>query len=476
MFPDVINPNAIDLSILEAHDSAEKDRQREVLRAREYHAGDQPTYLTDRLKEFLNIGDDDGVFAMNVTRVVVVAVAERLQVAGVDCADEASRAWAAQFWAANYLDAYAGDVHENALSESEYFVIAEWDADLGYPRAIFHPRWVDLDVSEDGGWGCWAVYANDDPMQPMLYAVKRWTETIAGKATQRANVYYPDRVEKYAYRAGWQPVVDAEGDPWPTPWTYSNGDPIGIPVIHFRNRNLRPEAADAWPMQDALNKALIDLLASADLTAFRIYKMFGMYPTTDGAALKEDGSNALSIQPGIIIGNANKTPSEAGFDAIEPADLTQLRELKRDLVLDIAAVTDTPPSRFRITAAIASDQTQKQENEPLAWKVSNRQVIFGAAWSQLLNIARSIANVYGQAGLSEDTPITALWREAFAKSEAEKRDELKFKREAGIPRRQLWAEMGYSPEKVEEMLRDPEVQAMTFATYPGPLTGDGDAV
>lgn len=471
MMPDVLVPEQLDLTYLEAVTEAERERQRQIVRARDYHEGDQPTFLSDRQREYLNIKNPNEEFSMNVTRIVVTAVGERLIVKALTCGDEASQTAAAGWWKANRLGAVAADVHEQALVAGEHFVVVDWDTQAKAPRFTANPRCTSLDVDDAGGYGVWVDYPDDDPMRPPERAVKRWVDEGRDErgrtfTTSLATVYYPDRIEKYIYSGGWKQLV-TQGEAWPLPWKDAAGKPLGIPVIPFSNRSLRPEALDAWPLQDALNKTLIDLLAAADTNGFPIFKAFGYTPTTDGKDLASDGSNALNIVPGIVIGS-RKPPSEASFDVIPAAPLTELRELKADLVMDVAIVTDTPVSRFKISGQVAAEGTLKEQAEPLYAKVRIRQELFGAAWEQCFAMARKLANLYGSAGLDETQPYATAWEPISARSAAEDQADWKAKREAGVPKRQIWLEMGYTQEQIDGFLADPEVRNGTFATYPAP--------
>src|SRR5581483_7064753 len=339
--------NAAELAYMQFLADDEVARERAILKARNYHNGDQTTFLTDRLRQFLAV-DANTVFRMNVCRGVVMAIAERLIVNGFSCVDEkeyssfgfakqgeanqgvTQEQWAETAWQQAEMDEKSDDVHEDALAESEHFVIVDWDSDPstgtqgGRPRFTPHPRFVDAQVGGDG-FGVKMVYPDDDYNQAPLYAVKRWTEDSGGRgARQRMTLYYPDRVEKYAADgARWKQVLDSGDSTWPLPWKDKTGKPLGIPVIHFRNRKLRAEAWEAIPLQDAINKSLIDLLAGADTSAFRILYALGFIPTTDGQAPKSDGSNLLAVEPGAFVWTT-KPRSEAEFGSSESADLSKL--------------------------------------------------------------------------------------------------------------------------------------------------------
>ena len=116
---------------------------------------------------------------------------------------------------------------------------------------------------------------------------------------------------------------------------------------------------------------------------------------------------------------------------------------------------------------MAAEGTLKQQDEPLIAKVEKRQTLFGAAWESAFRLARRMSNTFGGTAYDETQPYRAVWDAAVKRTDQERREEWKAKREIGnIPLRRLWREMGYSPDEIKEMLDDPEIKALTFAQYP----------
>jgi hypothetical protein len=474
-FPNVVIPklllpssdlkSAAELAYLDFLADEEMARQRAILKARQYHDGAQVTFLTERLRQFLAV-DASTVFRMNVCRGVVMAVAERLIVNGFSCADETEydgttqAQWAQTVWQQSDMDEKADDVHEDALAESEHFVIVDWDTENARPRFTPHPRFVDAQVGGDS-FGVKMVYPDDDYNQAPLYAVKRWTDDSDGRnAHQRMTLYYPDRVEKYVMDgARWVAIRDDGDTAWPIVWSDKHGKPLGIPVIHFRNRKLRAENWDAIPLQDAINKSLIDLLAGADTSAFRILYALGFIPTTDGNAPKDDGSNLLAVEPGGFVWTT-KSRSEAEFGAIDPADLGKLLDVLQQLVMWMSVVTDTPASRYQFSGHIAAEGTLKEQQEPLLAKVRKRQVSFGNAWARCMAMARRLSNTFGNTDFDESFAFTTLWADAQPRNEKDHIETVVLKREKlGITQEQAWREADYDEETIQQMLRSEEYQA-----------------
>lgn len=460
--------NPADLAFASWLAEDELARQRAVQKARDYHDGLQLVWLTDRLREFLGYqvttrADD---FRLNVCRPVVNALTERLLVSSVGPTEESkSKAsplsdWSSQVWQANRMDAAQHEIHTAAVRDGEAFIIVDWDPEEARPRFTVHPRYVDGTAGGDG-FGCRMHYPDADPSRPPDYASKRWTErTERGAARQRLTLYYPDRVEKYVHNGlRFDPVQDP-GDPgWPIPWLAADGLPIGLAVAHFKNRDLRPEAWDAVPLQNAINKALVDIVAAADVTAFRFFVAMGWVPTSDGKAPASDGSNQVNLQPGSIIGTT-RPASEVSFQAIEGANLAPLIDLINSLIVWLAMVTDTPVTRFQSTRQVAAEGTLKQQNEPLLAKVKLRQTLLGNAWEDAYKVARRLANTYGAAGLDEEPAFNCQWSDPSPRDELDLLQALAIKRDKlAVPVEQLWREAGYDEDEIAAMKNSEEYKA-----------------
>jgi hypothetical protein len=440
-------------SILDWRTSVERERQESIVLARKYHEGEQGVPLTDRLKEFLG---EKVLFRMNICRQVVTAVAERLIVTGFDSADPKIITWAWDTWQTLELDAKQEEVHEGGLRDGEYFLLLGWDNEENIPLAVPHQRFTDTNVDGDGE-GCVMVYEQDDPNQKALYGIKQWIEYGSSFAETfvRRTLYYPDRIEKYRkqpFMSDWemyQPLGDEE---WPLPWVDKSGKPLGIALIPYNNKGLRCEAWEAIPLQNGVNKTLLDLLASSDMTAFRIFYSLGFVPTSDGRVPKDDGSNILRIEPGRVVGTT-KSARDTEFGSIEPANLESLMDLTHQMVLWAAMVTNTPVSRFISTKLIASDATLKEQEGPLISRARSRQTSFGNSWVKAFNLLRRLQNTFGEGdALDEDAKINIIWGEAAARGEAEKLELLEVKQRAlGVPREQLWVEAGYDQVKIAAM-------------------------
>lgn len=467
--------NMVELAILETLIRDDQEWQRFVLKARNYYNGDQVTFLTERMREYLNLtGNATGAvddFHLNIVQTVVVAVLDELSVIGFDTSETADMdgskeqaQWARAVWDANKMNILQHNIHEAALRDSESFVMVDFDETTKLPRLTWHEKFLDGTVGGDG-YGIWFKYPDNDWTQAPLAAVKEWKETSTRNGMpytfRRRNVYYPDRIEKYYRDPNWVPYLESELDAkgneinkaWPIPWVDAQGKPLGIPVICFRNFGNVPEAKEAFPGQDATNKLFIDVLAEAD-AAFHSYFLTGAHATTDGKPELADGSNRITIAPMTVLSTTNP---DATWTLIEGGDPTKLMQTLKEVILVVAQITGTPVSYFTITKQIAGADTLKGQDKPLSKKVEKRKDIFGQSWEDVLTMARRVANTFGAAGLDETESFYTIWKQVFDL------ETIKMMREVlGLPKETLWRLYGLSEEQIQAAKETEEYKSIQF--------------
>lgn len=484
--------NAAELARAEWLAEEEKEIQSQIIKARDYHDGEQPTFLTARLKEFLDVAGDV-TFRLNVCRPVVSAITERLNVLGFDApgaeveteegTTNPQAEWAWDVWQKNRMDEKQDVVHDGAIRDREFFVIVDWDDENKFPRFTAHQRYTDPQVDGDGE-GCKAFYANDDPNQELLYVAKRWVEVYTDengkvKTRQRQTLYFPDRVEKYFLNGGkWEAFVE-DGDNGIVAWADAQGKPIGIAARHFRNKDLRAEATEAFPVQDAINKSYIDFLAAMDTAGVRIPYTLGFIPTTDGKPLAADASNALKLYPGVQIGTT-KSATETMVGAIDPFDPTKLLDAIDRQILYVASVTDTPVSRFQFTKQIAAEGTLKEQSEPLFAKIEKRQTLLGNGWEDCMMVARRLANWRSNAGLDETIQFQTKWADPRTRTAKDMKEEAEAQSAANVPDEEIWRDVfRFDEKKIARMKNSEEFKArlalMKSAQLMNSANAQGDA-
>jgi len=446
----------------------ELDRQRNIVLARNYYDGLHDVRLTERQKEFLGYKTSEGWrFCLNYCNIVVDSVVGRLLLHGVKSSqgNETLDEWARNMLKLNRLDAIQMGVHRGAVRDAEHFLVVDWDKEARRPRLSPHPRYTDGQEEVGGsGYGCKAHYPENDPTLPMLYASKRWTEQRdvngTNKAVRRMNLYYPDHLEEYAldsraYESSWEPIGPAK------PWVDRAGRPLGIPVFHYRNSSGSSELWDAVPIQDAINKTALDILAMADTNAWGFLVAKGFTPTTDGKDPASDGSNLIKVHPGMWLG---PLPADGDIERLAGEDMGPLLAVLDSLIFKLAQVTDTPISRFQVGLQVRAEGTLQQQEEPLLAKVRECQVVFGNAWEDAVLMALRLQNTWGEAvAAPDDVRFESDWEPGETRDQMA--DELAFwtaaeqAGKAGVPLTAFLELQGWDEAKINKIANSPEHQA-----------------
>ena len=437
----------VQLSFLEWVASQEQARRTQYQTYREYYDGEQAAQLTERLRRILMLKTGNE-FSLNLCAAVVDSLAERLNVTGFDAGSQSDQLW--QWWEADRMDGTQTNLHLATVRDGDSYILVDWDKDEKRPTF-----WHELASDGDG-----VLIHYGERRQVPTFASKRWRVEDgpdAGKM-RRLNLYYPEKIEKYysdddEFEGNWRQFIEAEGDSWPTPWVDAENKPLGVPVVHFRNRAQgynygQSEQKAAIGPQNGLNKSVIDLLLAADVSAFRLPWVVG-------------GSDPGSpdIGPGAIMHFPDPETRPGEWSS---ADLSPLLLMVDQFKLSCAQVTRTPTSAFQLTRQVAAEGTLKQQESGLVAKAKNRQRFFGNSWEDCMIMARRLSNVFGEGGMDETQIISTQW------SDPETRNELDMAQVAavhveklGVPREVAWRKVGYTQAEIDEMLASDEHQART---------------
>lgn len=442
----------LDHLIKEAEERAAKYRE-----YRSYYDGDHSVKLTERQRAFLNIGDRE--FSANYMPIVVDSLAMRLKLKGFDGPlGKTLNEW----WELNNMDFEQFGLHVSAIRDGDAGVMVEWDVEEKRPRFI--PQ-----LAYDGRDG--VAFHYDGGSNDLQAATKRWWTEFGNRAgkIRRMNVYYPDRIERYYTTTeesehGWLPYNEP-GEGSTSDWLFQ-GQPIGIPIIHFTNRSRgyrfgMSEMEVAIPMQTALDKAVVDLLAAADSSGFRILVMLG------------DDPSQMKISPGGFIWS-RKPPTEVSVDAIRSEEMRPLVETVDSFVQRVGQVSDTPLSYFQLSGQMASEGTHKAHEARMLVKSRSVATELGSAWVKACKMAIRLNNIYGSKKMDEKADIIPVWADFDMREEV---DKLKDKAEivqllvgAGATIKQAALVAGFSAEQAEKLAEvDLEaVRLLTEAQTPPP--------
>jgi hypothetical protein len=381
-------------------------RQESYREYRHYYDGRQGVMLTERQRQYLHVPPGTE-FSANYMHIVVDSVASRLRVMRFEAKGmtETLNKWATQM----RVNSIQNGIHTSAIRDGDAYGFMEWDGTRKRPVLFPH-------VAYDGRDGVHAHYSPDS-IGPLLFS-KRWTvESGPEVGVRRMNLYYGDRVERYWCHAStggydWMPGTGPQirGNP-----SLSAVDRYehGMPLIHFTNRSRgfrygQSELAPGIPMQDALNKAVVDLLAATDASGFRIVVTIGFDPT------------GRTVAPGAIFAVPDGTPDEVSVVTVPGEALRPHIEVVDNFVQRIGQVTDTPLSYFQQSGQMASEGTHRQHEARMLAKVRSAATEFGEQWEELMRICIRMSNVYEGTNYDEDVEIEVIWDDFDIRDREEK--------------------------------------------------------
>ena len=359
---------------------------------REYFNGEHSVPLTARQKKYLGLRGID--FRFNFLRLPVKVMIQRLNVIGFESPDSrlvGSDGVLWQWWQKNRMDAVQRGVHQATAVDADTYVLVEWDAEKGMPKFSHVPAY-------DGTEGMKVVYSDANRRIP-AFASYRWrhTDPATGDTWRCLNVYTAEAI--YKFKSGgsdsWVRRMDDEDmGLWPLPWA------DGVPVIHNRHDDDgsnwgRSELEDLIPIQQALNKSVIDVLEGADKTAYQILTLSG------GRA------SELDIQPRKVF--AHPDPA-AKWGHIPAGDIQKLINLKNDFIVSLAQTSQVPLSYFQVTGQVASAETQQADDTGLVSKISDNAVAYGNFWEDVMSMAVRLSNRFAGTNYDPDM-ISTKWDE-----------------------------------------------------------------
>lgn len=361
---------------------------------RDYADGRQRSFLTKKQRAALNIKTDPTEqIVINYCDMVVQAEAERLTVASIDGETDAASQWSADVLKFNRFDGLQMDVTEPSLRDGVGFVMVGFDNDAQMPILSHEPAW-------DGECGMMAVW--DRLGKSIIAAVKVWYEA----ENKRVNLYLPDRVIKYRTDDTGQLGAPMQAESW-----MHNGQSIGVPVVAFPNRKGgrgTSELASVIPLQDTLNRSLIDMIMTSGLTAFQVKVAIGFTPPDTVAP----GDWVVAGEGGVAEGQVVDAKVLAAGQLVPFIEQCQFH------IDQIGTISRTPLPRF-MGADNSSGESLKQKEVGLLGKVERYQVRGGNSWEDVMAMAARVQAAFGAALPPATTRWNCQWKDAEKRNATE---------------------------------------------------------
>jgi hypothetical protein len=379
--------------------------------------------------------------ADNLCKKVVNETANRLELVRFNVADSRVNDFLAALYIKNQMADLSGDIHVATLRDGNFCLALNWDMEAG--RVTLHKeRWWN---GEDG---IFVAYSDTNKVE---YVVKDWTERNNRK---RRVIWWPDRIERYILAGeGFQPFMLPEDTAWPVAWVKPDGEPLGIPIVHFSNGSDNDSTYGAslldggvLGLQDDVNDAQTNITSTARLTGAQMMYATGITLEVDELSGTE---KTLKVGPGAVFTSENEA---ASFGAIPAGDLSQLEKAYMVKLQAIARMTNTP--LHLITGGNwPSGEALLQAQMPLIKQVETLAKTVGPAWATLAHRATQLANAFGKAGLDEESLIQAVF------APADKKDPLTQSAVAEkiapfVSKKEVLRTLGYGPQAIDQILQE----------------------
>jgi hypothetical protein len=413
---------------------ADTQKQGELVKLyREYYDGYHRLQLTKEMKNMLNISDDRlDRYNCNYCEMVIASMADRLTVEQFDVtgaiASDKNDSDPAQDWVNalmdyNRFDALQIDVRVAALRDGETFVMSQYD-DQSQQIELAH------ELAYDGEVGTIVIYTRG--YEEIAAAVKIWfdvkptsqeileNETSDNTLYMRANIYYPDYTEKY-YSTD-QRSMTLITDPEVT--VRQNKTP-GVPITCFSNKDGVSELVNIIPLQDSLNSFLVDLVMSAQLTAFSVFFAVGVdvpQGITPGMVIRKNivDKDGFHVIPSDA-DEAAKFASVLGasrLERIQGGDLSQVISAI-DMVIGQISVISSTPIPSKMGGDSQSGEALKQRDVRLLGKLNRAQVQMGNAWEDVILLANNQQTLFGSKTAPAIVTINTRWKSAEIRNNAD---------------------------------------------------------
>lgn len=381
-------------------------------RLNRYYAGESPlAFLSPEAKKAL--GNRLHTLPVNIPRLVVDSLAERLRVTGFEGVD----VW--PDWLANDLDQTSALCHRETLILGTGYVIV-WAGPDGRPT-------VTVESAEQ------VTTVHDPATRRVTAALKRW-ET---DKTTEVVLYEPEVITRYRANskgaaAGFVIVEQID-------------NPLGVvPVVRFRNSTRvlgqgESEMSDVLGLTDAVQKLTTDMLVGSEFAARPRRWATGLEIDED-----DDGNpvNPIGESDRLMVNES----ADGKFGQLPGSDLAGYTEALGTLFRQISAVTGLPEHMLGIGGDNPTSADSIRASEAaLTAKAEARQAVFGRQWEQ---VARLVVAVRDGADVAEVQP-RILWADPATRSVAQEADAIVKLFGAGLlPASTALRRLGYSEDEI----------------------------
>lgn len=368
----------------------------------------------------------------------------------------------------NAIDGISGSVEEIIYETNQFYT---WAPEALYDMLIDGDTYVitlDGDLDDDGQPGDpvqipssavdTRLFYDNETGRTAEYGIRRWQIGRGDANAIRANLWYPDRTERFLKpkdgtweRYKTDDLPDIEGSDF-------------IPFAHLRTRAPygRSIHADAFGPQDMIVKAVMTLMASTEFTgwpqryALRKAQDTGGLP---GVPTLTAGSNGSGAKRGLRGGPGTVWNVMAdAVGAFPAADLSKLIEVVSFAVKAMSQTSRIPMHYFDPLGAGSSGESRIAADQPVRDNARRQRGNAGRGLREAtIHVGRYMGVELRPEVVWAPDPVISdktWWETAIAKHDS------------GVPKKQILLEAGYTPDQIEEFEEENKRVAAEFGTPP----------
>jgi hypothetical protein len=398
-------------------------------------------------------------FNINLNRLVVTSISERLRVSGWGGADGTA---ASEIWQRCDLDLHSRSAFNEALLLGRSALIT-WVGDDGHAH-------VSVESAQQ-------VSVQSDPgTRAITAACKRWRT----KDTTEAVLFLPDVIQKYRANAGsttggfnlvsemGNPVGEVvvsqltNGDRLPLYWGVTAATEFAYPERGLMGGSVRSEIFDVIPIQQAISVLIQDMLETSRSLArprrwasgLTLIEVPRVDRVTGEPVLGPDGQQIIDVTTPIREGDRIMTAEDpaARFGSLDGASLDSYQKGVSVLVSQLQAVAALPSHYLGVlTQAPPSADALRASEAALVARVEEKQLSFGKGLQRMMRTAIAIE----QGVDPSNVDVQVQWAPADTSSVAQESDAAVKLFSAGLlPRSYALRKLGYDDAAIAQIRTD----------------------
>lgn len=447
-----------------------RQRQPEIETWERYYEGiHRLQFATSRFRQ--TFGNLFHEFADNWMSLIVDASVERLNIQGFrfgngGATEGDSDAW--EIWRDNNLPSQSDVAHTEAVKLGKSYILVDpWNKTaMGNPViTIEHPAQCTV-----------ACHAHNPQMRKAAF--KTWTDHtgyVRGDVymhdavyrfitTQKVNDDRPSRITDGVYTAIYGNLfpLDYVGPPaaflggeeatW-IPYSDDGVDAViphdlgVVPVIPLENNPTlkfggRSDIAPIIPIQDALNKLVLDMIIASEFASFPQRWATGIEVPKDPQTQRPISEQRFMSSVSRLWVSEDETTKFGQFQASDLGNYVKAIEM---LIQHVAAITRTPPHYLLGQAgAFPSGDSLAATETGLVAKVKRKMKNFSPAWEEAMRLAFKLKGDERGSQLAD-----AVWVDPEQRIRAARIDAAVKMSTIGVPQDAIWEEIGASPSQIE---------------------------